>query len=229
MMNACAVAIAVRGAGLAAETIMITAGTVAAVRFLHADSAYRVQWIAIPGLLVVAALVPTWIRDREFPCIGLHGDDLGLALLTVGRLCVWVLPAVFLGLWILTRLHLSPPLQPIVAEHQNWTTWLFYQFFYVAVAEEVFFRGYVQANTMRWLRQACRLSETMQQSLAILVSAGCFAAAHVVVQGQLASALTFLPGVLLAWLFVRTHALLAPILFHGLANVSYAFLAATVA
>jgi membrane protease YdiL (CAAX protease family) len=36
---------------------------------------------------------------------------------------------------------------------------------------------------------------------------------------------TFLPGLVLAWLFIRTRALLAPILFHGLANVSYGLFA----
>jgi membrane protease YdiL (CAAX protease family) len=63
--------------------------------------------------------------------------------------------------------------------------------------------------------------------IAIFVSAGCFALAHVVVQGQITAALTFVPGVILAWLFLRTGSLLAPILFHGVANVSYAVIALT--
>jgi len=39
------------------------------------------------------------------------------------------------------------------------------------------------------------------------------------------SAVTFLPGLILGWLFIRTGSLLAPILFHGLANTFYCMLA----
>ncbi len=48
-------------------------------------------------------------------------------------------------------------------------------------------------------------------------------------QGRPTAALTFLPGLLLGWLFLRTGSLLSPILFHGLANVSYAVMALTLA
>jgi membrane protease YdiL (CAAX protease family) len=62
-----------------------------------------------------------------------------------------------------------------------------------------------------------------------LLSATCFAVAHVIVQGQVTSIVTFLPGVLMAWLFIRTRSLLAPILFHGLANATYGIMAMTLA
>jgi membrane protease YdiL (CAAX protease family) len=228
--------------GVVIETIAVTTGVLAVVRFLHANSAPSLQWIAIPGVLVTAALVPAWIRKREFPPVGL---DLGhtrgsqhpgsrwrahrLVAATLGGVCAWVFPAVFLGLWVLTLLHLPLPLQPIIPERQGWPAWLLYQFFYVAVAEEVFFRGYVQANATRLLSHSARLPGVTPQHLAILVSAGCFALAHVVVQGQITAVLTFLPGLVLAWLFLRTGSLLAPILFHGLANVSYAVMAMTLA
>jgi hypothetical protein len=65
--------------------------------------------------------------------------------------------------------------------------------------------------------------------IAIGISAACFALAHVIVQGRLTAVLTFVPGLILAWLFFRTGTLLAPILFHGLANVSYAMMAMTLA
>jgi membrane protease YdiL (CAAX protease family) len=60
---------------------------------------------------------------------------------------------------------------------------------------------------------------SIQHWAAIAASSGCFAVAHAVVQGQAAGLLTFLPGLVMGWLFVRTGTLLAPILFHGLANV----------
>ncbi len=224
------------------ETVLVTAGVLALIRFLHTGSATSLQWIMIPGVLVTAALVPAWIGKREFPRLGLDLDHGSLVAVTVGGVCLCVLPAVFLGLWVLTLLNLPVPLRPIVPERQGWPAWLLYQFFYVAVAEEVFFRGYVQANTTRWLQQSARLPQLapactgapnasfrVGDPIAILVSAGCFALAHVVVQGQITAALTFLPGLVLAWLFLRTGSLLAPILFHGVANVSYAVIAMTLA
>jgi membrane protease YdiL (CAAX protease family) len=216
--------------GLMIETIVVTVGAIAAVRLLHMTCATSIQWIAIPGVLVTAALAPAWIQKRDFPRLGLSGAaTLSSSTVAVAGVCLLVFPVVFLGLWVLTRLHLSVPLRPVVPERHGWFAWLFYQFFYVAVAEEVFFRGYLQANTMRWLHQAGPWLGITPPGAAMVVSAGCFALAHVLVQGQATAGLTFLPGLVLAWLFLRTGSLLAPILFHGFANVSYAVMAMTLA
>ena len=209
--------------GLVMETIMVMTGAIAVIRFLHANYAASIQWIAVPAVLVIASLVPAWIGKREFPHLGLRGAG------TVAGVCVCVFPAFFFGLWVLTLLNLPVPLRPIVPERQGWPAWLLYQFFYVAVAEEMFFRGYVQGNVMRWLNRLSQRPGLGPHGLAILISAGCFALAHVAVQGQITPILTFLPGLVLGWLFVRTGTLLAPILFHGLANVSYAAMAMTLA
>ncbi len=213
---------------LAVETTAVTIGIIVAVRVLHGHGAAAFQWLLIPCALVAAALTPTWIARRDFPLVGLCADHVSLALRTVLPLCLGILPVVYLSLWLLASSGLPIPLRPVPAGPQDWPAWLLYQFLYVAAAEEVFFRGYVQANAMRLLREY-RLSEPAQRWIAIGVSAGCFALAHVAVQGQIVSALTFLPGLLMAWLFTRTHSLLAPILFHGLANVSYGIMAATLA
>ena len=215
--------------GLVVETITVMMGATAVIRFLHGHCAASIQWAAVPGVLVTAALVPAWIGRREFPRLGLDLDQGSRAAATVGSVCLCVLPVVFLGLWLLTLLNLPVPLRPIVPERQGWPAWLLYQFFYVAVAEEIFFRGYVQGNTTKWLQQSTWLPRIAPARIAIVVSAGCFALAHVVVQGQITAALTFVPGLILAWLFLRTGSLLAPILFHGVANVSYAVIAMTLA
>ena len=209
--------------GLMMETIMVMTGAIAVIRFLHGNCAASIQWIAVPAVLVIASLVPAWIGKREFPPLGLRGAG------TLAVACVCVFPLFFFGLWVLTLLNLPVPLRPIVPERQGWLTWLLYQFFYVAVAEEMFFRGYVQGNVMRWLNRLGRRPGLGPQGITILISAGCFAVAHVVVQGQIIPILTFLPGLVLGWLFLRTGTLLAPILFHGLANVSYAAMAMTLA
>lgn len=229
---------------LAVETAGVTVGVLAVIRFLHACPAANLKWLLIPCTLVAAALAPAWIARRAFPRIGLHGEPFRLAIRTVAPACLCILPPVYLGLWMLTSAGLPIPLRPVLARQQDWFTWLLYQFLYVAVAEEVFFRGYLQANVMRLLgmrhaesvlrdasagssRTTRNARRTTHEWIAIAISAGCFALAHVVVQGQIVSALTFLPGLFMAWLFVRTRSLLASILFHGLANVSYGIMAAT--
>lgn len=218
-----------RPTSLAVETLAVTAGTLAAAHVLNVRHSPDMRWLLIPSLLVAAALVPTWIAGREFPPIGLDAPRRGHAFRAACGVCLAVLPAVLLGLWVATRRQIPIPLQPAVAEKGDWLSWLLYQFLYVAVAEEVFFRGYVQANVMRLLARRQTRSQAARQAIAIVVSAACFALAHVVVQGRMIPLLTFFPGLLLAWLFVRTRTLLAPILFHGLANVTYGLMALSLA
>jgi membrane protease YdiL (CAAX protease family) len=210
---------------LGLETAAVALGTIAAVRILGVHCVSNVRWLAIASVLIAGALIPTWLTRREFPSFAADVDHVRLAVRTVCRVCIYIFPAVFLGLWLLTSLHLPIPLRPVIMRQQSWLAWLCYQFLYVAVAEEVFFRGYIQANVTGLLGQVRRLSPAAQQRIAIVISALCFAAAHVIVQGQITSALVFLPGLVMAWLFVRTRSLLAPILFHGLANVSYGVMA----
>jgi membrane protease YdiL (CAAX protease family) len=211
-------------ASLAVETGAVTLVVVAAIRFLSVQSALELKWLLIPCLLVVAALLPTWLRGRQFPPVGLDGKRAVASLVLVCLTCICAVPAVLLGLRLMTWMHLPIPLKPAVADPGGWAAWLIYQFLYVAVGEEVFFRGYVQVNVMNWLGDRRRSGPYV----AMVASAGCFALAHVVVQGQTICLVTFLPGLVLAWLFLRTRSLLAPILFHGLANVSYGVIALTV-
>jgi len=215
-------------ASLALETAAVAIAAVAAVRLLHVHRPVGLHWLLIPCTLAVAALAPAWIARRDFPRVGLRVETIGPSLRATAVVCLCVLPPVYLGLWLLTCWGIPIPLRPTLAPSDDRLSWLLYQFLYVAAAEEVFFRGYLQANTMRLLGES-RLSPPARRWIAIAISAGGFALAHIVVQGQIVSALTFLPGLLMAWLFARTRCLLASILFHGLANVSYGIMAATLA
>jgi len=132
--------------------------------------------------------------------------------------------ALFAGLWLLKSFGLGLPLQPVPPKEQDWISWLFYQFMYVAVAEEVFFRGYMQNNILR-LTNPGKDGQRRWKWLSIALSAACFAVAHIIIQGRIILVLTFLPGLVLGWLFIRTRSLLAPILFHGLANTCYCLMA----
>jgi membrane protease YdiL (CAAX protease family) len=205
---------------------LVTIAAILAIRLLAASFISNAAWFVNPAILVAAALIPTAIRRAEFPEIGLNTKQIGTTLLIVCRTCVVVFTVLFAGLWLLKYFGLGLPLWPMQPKEQGWISWLFYQFMYVAIAEEVFFRGYLQSNILRLINigknSQCRLGKW----LSIVLSAACFAVAHIIVQGRIILVLTFLPGLILGWLFIRTRSLLAPILFHGLANTCYCVMAA---
>ncbi len=200
---------------LLTETALITIAVVLAIKI------FSFSWLITPSILVSAALIPTVIKKSRFSEIGLSFGQTKHSLVVLGWTCLVMFPAMFCGLWLLKSYGLNLPLRPVLPRNQEWISWLFYQFMYVAVAEELFFRGFLQGNILRLMNTVMARRPTLQCWASIVISAACFAAAHMIVQGRIISALTFLPGVILAWLFIRTKSLLAPILFHGLANLSY--------
>ena len=46
-----------------------------------------------------------------------------------------------------------------------------------------------------------------------------------IITGSGGAIATFFPGLLLGWMYLRTRSLLAPIIFHALANTAYALIA----
>jgi membrane protease YdiL (CAAX protease family) len=209
---------------LLTETALVIAGVILAIKISSAEFFSETQWLIKPGILVAAALIPAAIKKSEFPKIGLSTNHIGSTVLVVCPTCIVVFSALFVGSWLLKSFSLALPLQPAQPKEQGWINWLFYQFMYVAVAEEVFFRGYVQTNFLRLINPN-KSSQHLRKWLVILLSAACFAFVHIIIQGKVIFALTFLPGLVLAWLFSRTKTLLAPILFHGLANTCYCIIA----
>ncbi len=209
------------------ETALVTITAILAIRLSATSFISRAAWFVNPGILIAAALIPTAIRRAKFPKIGLNIRQIGTTLLIVCRTCVVVFTVLFAGLWLLKYFGLGLPLQPVQPKEQGWVSWLFYQFMYVAVAEEVFFRGYVQSNILKLTNPGKNSQCRLWKWLSIVLSAACFAVAHIIVQGNIILVLTFLPGLVLGWLFIRTRSLLAPILFHGLANTCYCLMAAS--
>jgi len=188
-------------------------------------------WWTTPAILIAAGIVPFLARRQSPPAI-LRVEticrDLGLTVCT----SLAILPLTYLAIGLLTRLGIAMPFAQ--ARPSNYAVWVLYQFLYTAVAEEVFFRGYLLSNALKVFKTAKSQHPTaniglpgrnqhsafcIQHLPPIVLSAACFALAHAVLQGQAAGLLTFLPGLVLGWLFVRTRTLVSPILFHGLANV----------
>jgi membrane protease YdiL (CAAX protease family) len=211
------------------ETLTVAIVAIGAVRIIVTSPVNGLAWFLAPGVLVGAALIPTIARKGDFAQMDLTTRHIGPSLFVLCATCAVVFPVMFLCMWMLKSWGWGLPLRPAPLQGQSWLAWLLYQFMYVAVAEEVFFRGYVQTNILKLTYALKRRAWKLRGPTTILLSAACFAVAHVVVQGQVVSAVTFLPGLLLAWLFIRTKSLVAPILFHGLANTAYCMMAAALA
>ena len=125
---------------------------------------------------------------------------------------------------MLRRFNIELPLSPIIPSGR-WFSWVAYQFMYIAVAEEIFFRGYFQTNVVSLLTMSVRKNHAFLEKIGILISATVFAISHCLILGDIMPIITFLPGLIFGWLLVRTKSLLAPVLFHGLANVFYGLIA----
>jgi membrane protease YdiL (CAAX protease family) len=211
------------------ETVGVMFAVILAVKILATSSVSAFGWFITPGILVAASLIPTAFRGGRLPDIGFSNGQIKFALGVFGRVCLVILPSVFVGLWLLRLCSFELPLRLVSPQNHNWVCWVLYQFMYVAVAEEVFFRGYIQNNILILASSIGCNRHKLQNWISIVLSAACFAVAHIIVQGQITLVLTFLPGLVLGWLFVRTRSLLAPILFHGLANTCYCLIAAALA
>jgi len=209
------------------EVLVATATAIAAAVAVSRHSAWGagLQWLWVPCLWVAAGVLPTMLRRQPLGEIGLRTTRAWLALRLFGWTVLAVMPALFLGVFVWRRYGLPLPLQP-GPTHGRWALWVVYQLFYVAVAEETFFRGYVQSNVTRWLVQTAPHRQAACRVLGPVVSALLFALAHVAIVGP-AGAVVFFPGLLFGWLRARTGSLLAPILFHATANVGYAVACAT--
>lgn len=207
------------------ETIVVTTVIIAAVRFCYARWDLTHNWLFIPLILISAALIPSIIKTSKLSDISAMFKQPKYSLIILGWTCLAVLPVSFCLLWLLRMFDMSFPLSPQLHRSQSLINWLIYQLLYVAVAEEVFFRGYVQGNIERLITPLFGKQIKVQQWSVIIISAACFAAAHIIVCGQIISALVFLPGLILGWLFFKTKSLIAPILFHAIANIFYLFTA----
>jgi len=207
------------------EIVFVTVASVCLIRFLRSSPNNREAWLAVPFVLLSAAIVPTLLRKRNLSEIGFQIRQPKLLLRKLCGTCLVVFPALFGCVFLLRYYNFPLPLCPVIPE-KRWPSWLVYQFMYVAVAEEAFFRGYLQSNVLCLLTTVVKKKLELLEWGSIIICAIVFAASHAVLLGNVISVITFFPGLILGWLFVKTKSLLAPILFHGLANVGYGFIEA---
>jgi membrane protease YdiL (CAAX protease family) len=174
-------------------------------------------------VLVTGALLPTLIWGRDLAGLGLRWGQVrqGLVLLSLGGACLLVVGLLCVAL--LRQVSIQPPLVPSVPK-ERWLQWVLFQFAYAAFPEELFFRGYVLSGSLCLLKGTRRMNASVAELVAILLSAGVFALSHTLILGNAASLLTFFPGLIFGWLFVKIGSLVPAVLMHGGANIGYAIM-----
>jgi membrane protease YdiL (CAAX protease family) len=178
--------------------------------------------VALPCVFVAAAILATLLNKQPLSEIGLSCERPLRAICLALAAAVIVLPITGFGLWLLGKAGVYLPAP--VAVKGSWLNWAAYQFMYVAVAEEIFFRGYI-IGKLKSLPMPIAVGKSLSpNTIILLTSAVIFAAAHIILIGGVLSGLTFFPGLILGWLYLRSKSILAPVLFHGLANLFYAMI-----
>lgn len=211
------------------ELIFVTAISILLMWLLSAQNSFcnSRAWLSslAPFVLICGAIIPTVLRKKELRQIGFQIGNLKVLLKTLPATCLIVFSALLLGILILNHYKISLPLRPIIPKN-SLLTWILYQFMYVAIPEEIFFRGYLQSNVMTLFIQSEKKHELLFKWISIVICAAVFASAHFIILENVLSLITFFPGLIMGWLFFKTRSLLAPIIFHGLANIFYGIIAA---
>ncbi len=150
---------------------------------------------------------------------GLAGSGLALArpLRSLGLAALYaalVLPVFAAGFLVLNARggYASPGALPFVAATLN-------AFFFAALPEEIFFRGFVQTRLGTILPPGRRRPlPLVPVTWASIAAAAAFAATHVVFEPHPARLLTFFPGLLFGALREESGDVAAPAVFHALCN-----------
>lgn len=159
-------------------------------------------WSLVPPVLAAAAVLPTLVGGRDVAGLGLRVRPLAARSkceirnsIAVSAGAMLVLGFVSLALFKYMATH--PPLAASIPK-ERWPSWVLFQFVCVAFPEELFFRGYFLSNSLYLLKTAARMNSSAAGPVSVVLSAGVFALAHLLVLGGPISALTFFPGLFLA-------------------------------
>jgi len=190
-----------------------------------------------PGLTAAAVAAAYFLfpvlflsaRKRDLARYGLQGFSLGKAAVAGLGTSMIVLP-LFCAAYV--SLHpIFPSFLPVVdaarvLENRGWAgilrivgLSLFSNVFFVGVAEETFYRAYLQTNLSTAFPSRRRL-RGVPVGWAVPLTALLFAAVHVAWWKHPAGMLVFFPGLLFGFLREWSGGIAAPALFHGMCNTT---------
>lgn len=203
---------------------------IAAIKLTRIIPSLSDKWYTTPAILLAAAFIPTLIKKQNTIKTLLPLQNIQLSLLLLSLTCLIVFPLLYIALLLLKQWPIIEPFFPIPPPKGQVASWLIFQFLYISVFEEIFFRAYLQSNIQRALDPQSANPEQPKKLnrrhwIAITISSASFAAAHMIINADPAAILVFLPGMIFGWLYAKTNSLIAPILFHGISNTVYCLMA----
>lgn len=221
-------------------TLLAISGVVALVRF---GGAPELLLIAVPVLFMYA---PVWSCQLR----GADPWDYPMALPDLpwkapgawGRAFAWglgfsaVIAVPFVLGYHVWQIHLVPEVEELLhvrlyagTPSFRWVwpselpLWLPYHLFFVAIPEEMFYRGYLQTRLDEVWPPRWRLLGTMVGP-GLLVTCVVFAFGHSIVWYQWWHVFIIVPSLAFGWLRARTGGILAGAVFHAWCNVTVAVL-----
>jgi membrane protease YdiL (CAAX protease family) len=171
--------------------------------------------LTAPNLMLWAPLAIVYFARRDFTAYGLTFELWPKRLLRGFLMVGTLLPPFVLGYWVFWDKIVGREL----AWRLDWSLLptLLTQFLVVSIPEEVFFRGYLLPSfAQAWPSRP--LPFIGEYGPAIVVTAACFAVAHVAAEPRAMRLFVFFPALLFGLLRVRTGSVIAPIAAHTLAN-----------
>ncbi len=162
-------------------------------------------FIWIPCLLSLAGRLDT--KDLGLDTGNLRGSAKGFGISLI-------LMALFSALYLFVIRKFIPYTSVGQASEISLAQLLTFQFAFVALPEEFFFRGYLQS----------RLSTGKHSYRSIIFTSLLFALSHLAVQGNIRRLEVFFPGLLFGWLRRKSGAIWLPIIIHALCNVLFYYL-----
>jgi membrane protease YdiL (CAAX protease family) len=198
------------------ETILVFGLASTAVSLIHCQEV-RGGPVLIPAIWALGAFLAKGRDESVVSLFGLTRPQLALGVNYYLLSTFVIFPLYGGGFFLCHRLGMSIPRSSIPLTI-SLTDWIIYQFLFVGVFEELFFRGYIQTQVEKILSNMIS-REFWIFWLPILASAFLFGVAHVVVNLDPITFTVFFPGLLFGWLRAKTGSLVAPILSHGSANV----------
>jgi membrane protease YdiL (CAAX protease family) len=170
------------------------------------DVVVPLAWVYVPVLLL-----RRWGRDPARYALTLGDWKRGLLLgLATAAL---VLPLFAVGSWAIYRISPAPAID------WNFLQRAATQVLVIAYPEEIFFRGYMQTRLNDRFAKGVPILGTPLTASVVITSA-LFALGHFVIHPHPSRLAVFFPSLVFGWLRERSGSVVAPGLFHGLANVT---------
>ena len=212
-----------RGRSAVVETLAVYGGTILALRVLNDLSQESLVgpylYVLVPAIFIYVPIAVILIRKASPGAYGitLNRPFLSLKIALVTSLVV--LPSFALAFHVYTRTLFGTTIHPALPNLDTFFRLSVQHFLCIALAEEIFYRGYIQSRMNAvWKRPRRILGAPV--GMGLIYANLLFAIGHPLVRGDVASLATFFPGLLFGWLRERCDSVLASTLFHGACNLT---------